>query len=166
MRIFTLIIFVVLLGLSAILLPQEPSQKVYGNIEFGGNMLTDSTFGGTGFNAAPDANWLQFGLNYWISEKISAGPTLTASFNAAHGADSLKYTALGIQFLWRFAPRFQFVLNPQYAVWERGGFRSWINFTLGLRYWIVPDLSYLKAHGIVVDGKNPIIGIGVGFKIK
>ena len=158
-----IITVLVLLILSAIVLSQEPNRKVFGNIELVGNTLIDSSFGGTGFKAADFSTTLQLGLNFQITRDIWAGPTFSKSWSIQ--SDSLNYRAIGVQFIWQFAPRFSAVFNPQYAVIDLSGFTSWVNFLFGVRYWIVPDLSYIKTHLMVIDGK-PLVGAGLAFKIK
>jgi len=167
MRIIFTIIFCLALSLSTVVLPQDATKndKASYSVSLGATFLTDSSFGGTGFNAANDAKLVQIAIAFPFSSRIWLGPTFTHSFGIAADADSLRYSEIGIQFLFGITGNIELVLNPGYAILEMNGYQSWLNVLAALRMNSNNDKWYGQTGINVIDG-NFTLRSDFGLKFK
>jgi len=163
MRIIFTVIFCIALGLSSVVLPQDSTghSKAFTTVSIGEIFLTDSSFGATGFDIASDAHLVQVALYFPLTDNIWLGPTITQSFG---NSDSLKHSSYGVIFAFNFAPNFDFIFNPAYAV-KMHNFESWLNATIALRRWFASGKWFVQAGASSIDG-NLALRSDIGVRIK
>jgi len=158
MKIMFTIIFCLVLSLSTVVMPQDSTKhnKAFVTIEIGSTFLTDSSFGGTGFNIADDAKTVQIAFNFPLAKNLWLATTLTQSHAPAAGANLLKYTASGLELIYSVARRWEVLLNGEYAVIEMNGVGNWFNALGAVRYWPIAPLGYVQLGVYVIDGSATV----------